>query len=295
MASNQKVFAISGLFAGAAVWGLIWFPYRLIEQAGTSGVLSTFLTYVISLCVGLLVCGPVWREWKAAGWSGWILILGSGWSNFGYVLATIEGEVMRVLLLFYLAPLWTIFLAHFLLKEKLNLYGAGVVALSFCGAVVMLWRSEVGWPVPQNWAEWVGLSAGMCFALTNVVVRRTSHLSIAFKSAAIWFGTVCVTSVALMYQPHVIRQVLNVPLSSWILLLLIGGILCATSFAVQYGLTHIPANQAIAIFLFELVFAALASYYLADEKMTLQEISGGGLIVLGSLLSGKLYSKQIST
>jgi len=69
-------------------------------------------------------------------------------------------------------------------------------------------------------------------------------------------------------------------------------VLCLTSFAVQYGLTHTPANQAIVIFLFELVFAAIAAYLLVGEKMTTQEMLGALLIVSASLLSGKVHANQ---
>lgn len=295
MASKQKILAVASLLSGAGVWGLLWYPYRLIEQAGTSGVLATFLTYTMALSVGLILSGSVWRELRVAGWSGIALVLGSGWANFGYVLATLEGEVMRVLLLFYLAPLWTVFFAHFLLGEKLNRYGYGVVALSLGGAMVMLWRPELGLSIPQNRAEWIGLSAGVAFALTNVLVRRMSHLSIAFKSASIWFGTVCITGIALAFTSGVVAKVQHIPSDIWLLMLMVGLVLCVTSFVVQYGLTHTSANQAIVIFLFELVFAAIASYLLVGESMNAKEIVGAVLIVSASLLSGRLHSEKFST
>ena len=120
-------------------------------------MLSSFLTYLIALAIGLLISGPIWRELPKAGWWGMLLILSAGWTNFGYVQAIIEGEVMRVLLLFYLAPLWTVFFAHFLLGERLNRFGYAVIVLSLTGAVVMLWQPNLGLPVPQNRAEWIGL------------------------------------------------------------------------------------------------------------------------------------------
>ena len=68
--------------------------------------------------------------------------------------------------------------------------------------------------------------------------------------------------------------------------------LLATNLFVQYGLTHTSANRAIVIFLFELVVAALASWLLAGEAMTLQEWLGGTLIVAASLLSGRLETRR---
>jgi len=257
-------------------------------------MLSSFLTYFIALVIGLFISGPVWRELRISGWWGILLIFSAGWTNFGYVQAIIEGEVMRVLLLFYLAPLWTVFFAHFLLGERLNRFGYAVIILSLMGALVMLWQPSLGLPLPQNRAEWIGLSAGMSFALTNVIVRHTQHLSVAFKSATIWLGTVLLTGLMLLYSGEISMQLTSISMSSWWLLALIGLVLCATSFAVQFGLTHLPANQAIVLLLFELLFAAVAAYFLAGEKMGLQEYIGAVLIISASLLSGRIHNEQLA-
>jgi drug/metabolite transporter (DMT)-like permease len=289
--SKQKITAITGLLSGAAVWGMVWYPFRVLEHAGISGMLASFLTYLVALIIGLLVSGPIWREFPKAGRWGMLLIFSAGWTNFGYVQAIIEGEVMRVLLLFYLAPLWTVFFAHFLLGERLNRYGFAVILLSLCGAMVMLWQPSLGLPLPQNRAEWIGLSAGMSFAITNVIVRHTQHLSVAFKSATVWLGTVLLTGLMLLYSGGLSTQLPGISFDSWWLLALIGLVLCATSFAVQFGLTHLPANQAIVLLLFELLFAAVAAYFLAGEKMGLQELIGAVLIVSASLLSGRIHDE----
>ncbi|HSF47471.1 MAG TPA: EamA family transporter, partial [Burkholderiales bacterium] len=59
-----------------------------------------------------------------------------------------------------------------------------------------------------------------------------------------------------------------------------------------YGLTHTPANQAIVIFLFELVVAAIAAYWLAGETLEPKEWAGGAMIVAAGLFSGKLARAQ---
>jgi len=289
--NKNNSLPILGLLSGAAVWGMVWYPFRILEQAGISSMLSLFLTYMIALVFGLAISGPVWRELRHAGWWGGLLIFCAGWTNFGYVEAIIEGEVMRVLLLFYLAPLWTVFFAHFLLGEKLNRYGFAVIFLSLSGALVMLWQPSLGLPVPQNRAEWIGLSAGMTFALMNVVVRHTQHLSVNFKSASVWFGTVLLTGMMLLYSGDFVIQLSAISFDSWWMLGLVGLVMCATSLVVQFGLTHLPANQAIVLLLFELLFAAVAAYFLAGEKMGAQEFIGAVLIVSASLLSGKIHSE----
>jgi drug/metabolite transporter (DMT)-like permease len=277
---------------GALVWGLIWYPYRIFLDMGVSGELSTLLTYTIALIMGLMVTGPIWREMSTAGWWGVAIMLTSGWTNFGYVLAILDGEVMRVLLLFYLAPLWTIIFSRWILKEKLNRYGYLIIALSLAGAFTMLWHPQQGLPLPQNFSEWIAVSAGMGFAMLNVLVRRTQHLSVKFKSAAVWFGTVLLTVISFLYHGNLWEQVRSVPANGWWLMVLVGLVLCAISIIVQYGLTHLPANQAIVLFLSELVVAAVSSYFLAGEALGAREMIGAILIVSASLLSGKIHPEQ---
>ncbi|MFZ1765913.1 MAG: DMT family transporter [Candidatus Nitrotoga sp.] len=287
MASKQKILSVIGLLSGALVWGLMWYPYRALNNMGVGGELSTLLSNSMAMILGLLFLGPIWRELRVAGWLSVALMASAGWTNLGYVLATLDGEVMRVLLLFYLAPLWTVIFSRWLLSEKLNRYGYAIIALSLGGAFVMLWDMRHGLPLPQNQAEWIGLSAGISFALMNVIVRRTQHLSVNFKVAGVWFGTVLFTAVLLLHQGNIIGQLQGITPDAWWLLWLIGLVLCAISFAVQYGLTYLPANQAITLLLSELVFAAVSSYLLANEEMGLREVIGAALIVSASLLSGK--------
>ena len=279
--------AYFALLSGAVVWGIIWYPYRLLAEAGIGGVTSSILTYSVALAIGMLPF--VWRRaWRGVRPSWWLvaIALAAGGCNIGYVLATLEGEVMRVLLLFYLSPLWTVLLSRLLLDERLGRIGVGVIALSLCGAAVMLWRPEMGLPWPSARAEWIGLAAGALFALSNVLIRKTPQLSIEVKSLSVFAG-VAVIGLGL----HVIDGAPgfgdgSIPPRAIGMLVSVGMVLLAINLIVQFGLTHTPANQAIVIFLFELVVAAVSSWILAGEQMRVQEWIGGAMIVAASLFSG---------
>lgn len=284
----KNTVALVSLITGATIWGLIWHPYRVLEGMAVSAALGATLTYFIAFLLGF----PLFRKQLADFRPSWMLAsiaLVAGGCNLGYVLATVHGEVMRVLLLFYLAPLWTVLLARMLLKEKVSPAGTAVIALSLAGAVVMLWQPRLGLPLPQNKAEWLGLAAGFLFSLANVLIRKAHDLSIEVKSMAVFAGVVAVGLVALPFEPG---PIVLPPLAGWLLVGLIGLVLLATNLFVQFGLTHTPANRAIVIFLFELVVAALSSWLLAGEAMTLKEWVGGAMIVAASLFSGKLEVRE---
>jgi drug/metabolite transporter (DMT)-like permease len=285
---------VAGILSGALVWGVIWYPYRALQESGVTGPLAMLFTYTLAMLCCAFMLRKVWCELPKAGWWAVALVLSAGWSNLGFVLAMLHGEVMRVLLLFYLAPLWTILFSYWLLGERLNRYGYLVIALSFSGAVIMLWTPPRGLPLPQNISEWIGLSAGMSFALSNVVSRRAEYLSVEAKSYSVLLGTVLLTVPLLWWQGGVQAQLLLIDAQSWLILGLLGIALCATSFAVQYGVTHLPSNRAMLLFLFELVVAAISSYFLVYEAMQPRDWLGALLIVSASLLSGKLHVADTS-
>jgi drug/metabolite transporter (DMT)-like permease len=284
---KHKSLPTFGLLSGAVVWGLIWYPYRLLEQAGISGIQSSLATYGMALGLGAAVFFRHWRNLtrvpKEALWIG----IAAGWTNLSYVLAVLEGEVMRVLLLFYLAPLWTLLLARLLLKEKIGRQGLIIMMLSLTGMFIMLWQGA-GLPIPQNWAEWIALSSGVGFASTNVLTRWAGHLTLKAKSFSVWAGVCVIALLFFLFEHQPLPELSSISGADWILMAVMGLLLAATTWLVQFGITHTPANRAAVIFMFELVVAALSSYLLAGEEMTVREWVGGAMIIAAAIYSGRV-------
>jgi drug/metabolite transporter (DMT)-like permease len=278
--------AALALLAGASLWGVVWYPYRLLAQAGIDGLWSTLFTYGFALLLAVAAFPRHARVLRRIPPAALLMGLAVGWSNLGYVLGVLEGEVMRVLLLFYLAPLWTPPIARIVLDERLDRRGLAVMALAFAGAMIMLWRPDLGFPWPRSRAEWLGLAAGFLFALGNVLVRKLQDMSDVSKSIVIWAG---VTVAALLHLPGskvgaVEAWGLAFEHSAW--LIAIGSALFAMGIALQYGLTRTPANRAIVILLFELVVAAVAAHYLAGEALRPQDWFGGAFIIAATVAAG---------
>jgi drug/metabolite transporter (DMT)-like permease len=290
--SRPSVLVVACLLFGAAMWGIIWYPYRLLMQQGVTGIVSSLFSYAIPL----VLFGWLHREDVIKSRRLWRLLAGialaAGWTNMSYVLAVLEGEILRVLLLFYLAPLWTVLLARLLLREKLNQWGYAVMACSIAGAMIMLWPTGGGFPLPANRAEWLGLSAGASFAVSNVLTRKAEGAALGAKSVAVWAGVTLVSLAALLTQQNPWNFVATSSPLTWTLLVGVGLMIAVMTYAVQYGLSHAPANQAIIIFLFELVVAAVSSYFLANEALNLKEWIGAVLIIAGSLFSGHIEDTQ---
>lgn len=286
-AVREHKVAIVSLITGALIWGLIWYPYRILRDAGIDGILAPTITYSLAFVLGL----AFFRRWTAGltlSWPLFGLALAAAGCNLGYVLAAMDGIVVRVLLLFYLAPLWTVFLSRLLLGERLNRFGAFVVFLSLAGAATILWEPGMTIPVPRERADWLGLAAGFSFALFNVLSRYARNVAIETKSMVSFAGVALVGATLLAAGfGNAVAPASGGTLG---LLVLVGVVLVMVNLIVQYGLGRIPANRAIVIMLSEVGFAALGAWLLAGEAIGLREWIGGAMIVTASVFSARMAS-----
>jgi drug/metabolite transporter (DMT)-like permease len=281
------VFPVISLLISATLWGLAWFPLRYLETSGVHGLWTSAFIYSVPALLGSFLL--VTRRKEIFSQPGWLVIiaLGNAWCNVAFILAILDGNVMRVLLLFYLSPLWATLLAWLILKEHMSRLAVLTLIIAMTGAIVMLWDPAIGRPWPSDKADWLAISSGMAFALANVSVRGTQAVSIPVKNLFSWIGVslLAIVWIGISGEP--------VPAASqhvilWTLLL--GPIVVfVMTFTVQYGVTKLPVYRSAVILLFELVAGAVSSQLLTNEVMKLNEWIGGGFIVLAAYLSARAY------
>ena len=219
----------------------------------------------------------------------WVLLLASGTTNAAFNWAMVIGDVVRVVLLFYLMPLWAVLLARLLLGEALTPLAALRVALALVGAAVVLWPSDGGWPLPSTLADALGLIGGFSFALNNVMLRREAARPEEARALAMFAGGVIVAGVlattlasrGLMPWPPAAQ-------SSWVLGAL--GLSVAFLFsnlALQHGAARLPANVTAVVMLTEVVFAAGSALALGSGVLSVQLGLGGALILGAAALAAR--------
>ena len=281
---SESFFPVLMLLWTATFWGVAWYPLRLLEQAGLGGLWTTWIIFATSAVLGL------WLTWSRRHelfeQPGLLLLiaLANGWLNTAFVLAIIDGNVLRVMLLFSLSPLWSTLLAWLWLGERPSKFSLFALMLAMVGAMLMLWNPEMGFPWPQSEADWLAISSGVGFSFSNVAVRHLRHLSAPLKASVAWWGVVVVAGLWLFFAQIPWPQ--DVSTGAWGGALLLGGVgIFSATLAVVYGVAKLPIHRSATILLFELVVGALSSQWLTDEIVTSMEWFGGGLIVLAAYLS----------
>lgn len=272
------------LMFNAFVWGVSWFPFRQVASFGLHPLWTTCLVYlVIAAAMGLL---------RRHAWKGFVafpmlaaLGLAAGFTNVGFNWAVTQGDVVRVVLLFYLMPLWSVLLAWLLLGERPTGGSLVRVALALAGVVVVLKTPGTDWPVPSSLPDWLGVAAGFGFAVTNIVLRRLRHAPGESRALAMFWGCTVVAGVAALIGTA-FGGIQSPLLASsgwlgWAAVLGTGFIIA--NVCLQYGAPKLAASVTSVIMLSEVLFASVSSVALGAATMDARILVGGALIVLGAV------------
>lgn len=273
---------VLGLLYASTFWGVVWYPTRLLEGLGMQGAWLTLVGYGAAFLAFTPFVRFSARGLRRQPWEALWLVVAAGWTNVAFVLAVLEGEVVRVVLLFYLSPIWTVLLGRWLLHEHLTGRTWSMLALGLGGALVMLWDPTVG-RVPLNRADMLAVSAGLAFAVNNVMTRRITGLGVRAKTHLSWLGVVVISSLVIVLFTPELPQVSP---AAWLAATALGvfGFMLST-LAVVYGVSNMPVQRSAVIMLFELVVGAATAWWLAGEAIHAQEWLGGALILSAALIA----------
>ena len=113
----SPALAVLALVFNAFVWGVSWWPFRSLHGHGLHPLWSTAFVYLLSLACLALLRPQAWRGFLQHP-QLWLLAVAAGLTNVGFNWAVTIGDVVRVVLLFYLMPAWSVLLAWLLLGER---------------------------------------------------------------------------------------------------------------------------------------------------------------------------------
>ena len=222
-----------------------------------------------------------------------MLALASGLTNLGFNWAVTVGDVVRVVLLFYLVPAWAVLAAWWLLGEKPTPTSLLRLLLAMAGVVVVLKTPGSPWPIPQGAPDWLALMGGFGFALTNTLLRKfkdtpaESRMLAMFGGSGLMAGLVALvgTSQQLIPGPALALGALPV-------LIGLGLAFMASNTALQYGAARLASSTTSIVMLTEILFASLSAAALGAAQLGTRTLVGGGLIVLAAVLASLAPSTQ---
>ncbi len=293
-ASRASLLAAGALTFNALVWGTSWWPLRRFEEQGLHPLWTTLFVYLLAVAV-IVAARPQAVMQVVRTPALWVLVLAAGMTNAAFNWGVVIGDVVRVVLLFYLMPLWAVLLARALLHEPLTRHAAARVVLALAGAAIVLWPQgggghATGWeqlPIPRSLPDWLGVLGGFSFALNNVMLRREAHRPEEGRALAMFLGGGLVAGV-LAALLALNGRVAWPPAPAWgwvVAACVLSVVYVVGNLALQYGASRLPANVTAVVMLTEVLFASLSAWLLGAGSLSGTLLLGGGLILAAALLS----------
>ena len=286
MQNSLPVFA---LLFNAFVWGVSWWPFRHLHAAGLHPLWATALMYLLALVTLLVLLPGAWRQaLRSPGL--WLLAVSAGLTNVCFNWAVTVGDVVRVVLLFYLMPAWSVLLAWRVLGEVPTPMALLRLVLAFAGVVLVVLPPGV--PLSQlaqglSAVDLLAVTGGFTFALTNVMLRRLhqvpeqARMLAMFGGGALMAALVAVTGMAV----GIVTPVPPVA-TGWVLLALgLATAFLLGNYALQYGAARLAAGTTALVMLTEVVFASTSSWLLDAAALQERTLVGGACIMLAALLA----------
>lgn len=281
----MEVAAIFVLFSASVLWGLTWLPLKYLNELGFDGVPLTLFLYLIML---VLILPWAWRE-RHHILTSWKVLLGvallGGGAQLAFNTALVYGEVIRVMVLFYLVPLWGVLGGRIFLQEKIDQVRWLGVGFSIFGAFLVVGGLHA-FVAPPSWIDGIALLSGFLFAMNNIVFRISQTVPVKIKLAFMFLGAFVLAGAAITQMD--IPVSFDISGQAWGILFLYAAIwMMAANFGTQWAVTHIEAGRSSIIVIMELVTAVVSASLILGETMTPLEMIGGSLIMLAAFLEAR--------
>lgn len=278
--STAHLAVISLLFA-STLWGLSWIPLKFFRSIGIEGVWLLGVTHFLLVCLFIkhgfnkdIIKNNIKPLVGISFFGGSAIIL--------FTLALTYGDVVRMMVLFYLLPVWGVFGGKFFLNEKMDFIRWCGVICAVVGAFIFLGgRSALEQPI--SWLDLLALLSGVFFATNNLIFRAVETVPITTKLFCMFLGCSGISlTLAVIFFSDKIPQLsfqgwgwLVVYTLLWLVLANVGS---------QWAVTKLEAGRASIILIMELVAAILSTILLTSDMLTFNQWLGCMLVVLAGYL-----------
>ncbi|MFT7386975.1 MAG: drug/metabolite transporter (DMT)-like permease [Candidatus Endobugula sp.] len=287
----QQRLPVIILLLSSIGWGLTWIPIKTIQQMGLPAEQLIFIAFS-SAAIALLPWMYRQRHlWLPAIGLMLLLSVFGGFANMAFQTAMAKGDVIRVTILFYMLPVWSMLGGWWILNERVD--RRRMCALFFClgGAVCILEAWQVSWTT-FTVVDALALGSGLGLAASNILFRFTANIPLASKIGFMFIGCVIFIGFSLWVFPPVEAAITLVTSDTtditplifasiyglcWIMLITVGS---------QWAVTRIEASRSAIIIVMELVVAIGSVIIITQSQLTTNELIGGIMVFIAALLEG---------
>jgi len=274
------IVALTGI-----LWGFYWLPVRRLADAGLSGAWGTMAMTLAAAC---LLSPLVFSRRNQFTRANTVAILATALGGAAFALYSIGflyGRVAIIILLYFLTPVWSALIAHFIMGWHTPSLRIVAIAVGLAGLAVML-GADGQWPLPRGAGEWMALASGILWSVATTGIRARSDLD---PVPAAFVFAVGATLAALVLAPFLepwpsgalggdLRAIAGLAVGT-------GGLWWALSTAALLWATARLEPARVGILLMtEVLVGAVSAALLAGEHLGPLEMAGGALVLCAGVL-----------
>lgn len=283
---TENMAKLMSAYAGV-IFGIYWIPLRALDANGFSGPWAIVAINAIPLAC--IVPFVIVRFRKLAGYGASFhigtLLLGAAITL--YSSAFLFTDVITVVVLYYLLPLWGFLLARIFIKEAITPIRWISMALGFLG-ILVIFGIETGYPIPEKPGDWMALLSGFLWSAGSLFLlldKRSTAIDcglgfIVWGTIGAIIAAISTTALGIMHLPDVSAIPNVIP---WLipvaLLVVIPG-----SFATVVGPRVLNPGVVGILFMTEISVGTVSAALLTEEPFGIQQISGVLIISFAGIL-----------
>ena len=275
------------IILSAVFWGSMWMPLTAAYGTGLSGAWVAWMIYGVPAVLVLpFILRDGGRGLMAGGWPLLWLGISAGICNYLYAASVVYGDVARIVLLFYVNPVWSVLLERLILKTRITPARGAALAVGLVGMLILNYDGE-GLPLPRSFAEWGGLAAGFCWAIALVTMRMTPKVGMVEK-AFLQYVTAMIVGGAILafgvFPAQADWAAVDWPAAIfWVAI--VAGIWVVPGLLLSFwAAARLSPTRASMLFMAEVVVGVVTAAIWTDYPFGWREAIGGLVIVSASVL-----------
>lgn len=271
------------ILSSALLWGTLWIPLRALHATSDRAPLLTTIGFLLPLVVLAPFALRRWPQIRRASLSLPAAGFGLALAIALYSEGLVRGGVARVVLLFYLMPVWTTLLARLRWAQPITPRRLASIGLGLAGMLVIYGPASRDVSANTN-GDWMGLVAGVCWAATMVLFLPAAGQT-AFDRVFAQFSFLAPVYLAIHALPGgpaaPASAAASLPLG-WLLAFGFVWMLPVVWLTI-FGASRLEPGRAAVLFMLEIAVALLSAAWLTAEPLGVREAAGAALIAAAGL------------
>ena len=208
----------------------------------------------------------------------------SGLALLLYTMSIVYTDVVRAILLFYLTPIWGTILARIFLGDAITPQRIFAMAGAVIGALT-IFGLGLQFPVPQNLGDWMGVGAGVIWAVASLRINIYEDYSAIKMTLGFFFWSLIFLIIAaLIFAPSYILSVAQTLPALPLLFIFIILLILPSTYASLWGAKFLSPGVVGLWFMTKIVVGSISVALLSAKPFGVREAIGILLITCASLI-----------